>query len=112
MKVLVCGGRNFSDYQAVDAVLCALPVEPSLIIHGGARGADRLAKQWAIANGIHHCAVPALWDYYQRSAGMLRNKAMMLLQPDYGVAFPGGSGTAGMVRLLIEAGVPVWQPFP
>jgi len=43
----------------------------------------------------------------KRRAGPERNAAMLGLGPDLVVAFPGGSGTAGMVRLAKAAGVEV-----
>jgi predicted Rossmann-fold nucleotide-binding protein len=35
---------------------------------------------------------------------------MLLLRPDVVIAFPGGAGTADMVRAATAAGVKVWQP--
>jgi len=49
--LLVCGGRDFFDYELVERTLDALE-RPSLVIQGNARGADRLAKRWAKERGI------------------------------------------------------------
>ena len=106
MRVLVTGGR---DYKG--DVTCLSQIDISILIHGDARGADTLAKQHAAIRGIHHAAVPALWDYYYRGAGFQRNSAMLLLQPDYCVAFPGGRGTASMVELCEKNNIPVWKPY-
>lgn len=95
MVALVCGGRDFNDYEIVKSALDALPFTPSIIVHGDATGADRLAQRWAIERGIHSAAVPALWKVLGKRAGSERNKTMLLLQPKYVVAFPGGAGTAG-----------------
>jgi hypothetical protein len=89
-----------------------LPAPPTLIIHGNTRGADTVGKMWAINNGVHHVAVEALWDFYGKSAGYKRNSAMLLLQPEYCVAFPGGKGTDMMVKLCEKDNIPVWRPFP
>ena len=88
-----------------------LPFRPSLIIEGGAKGADRMARNWAIQNGIHYAIVPALWDAFGRSAGSRRNSAMLMLTPDYCVAMPGGSGTANMIRQCADENIAVWQPY-
>ena len=40
MKVLVCGGRNYLHREHVFMVLDS--IEPTVVIHGGARGADQL----------------------------------------------------------------------
>lgn len=106
LRVLVCGGR---DYQ--DGVGCLSLLNIGILIHGDARGADRKAAEWAKANGIHAVAVPALWDLYGKRAGPLRNAAMLKLNPNYCVAFPGGAGTRDMIKRCEAAGLPVWQPF-
>lgn len=113
MKLLVCGGRDFNNSDFVWSTLRKVhdrnPV--SILIHGGANGADKLAEQWADAEGIHYACVPALWSIHGKAAGPKRNRAMLLLQPDAVIAFPGGSGTADMVRAARSAGVRiVWEP--
>lgn len=110
MRVLVCGGREYADAHKVRAVLDGLEARPSYIIEGGARGADRLAKAWAHMTGIRVLTYPAKWDVYGRRAGYLRNREMLEHGcPDLVVAFPGGRGTADMVRQARAAGVPVME---
>ena len=46
MIVLICGGR---DYNGDGSCLDMLPELPSIIIHGNARGADAVGKNWAIS---------------------------------------------------------------
>lgn len=108
MRVLICGGR---DYTGDGQCLHQLPFDVTMVIHGDAKGGDTAGKMWAIRNGIHHAAVPALWDYYNKSAGYKRNAAMLTLQPEYCVAFPGGRGTEMMVGLCEKEGIPVWRPY-
>lgn len=43
------------------------------IIHGDARGADRLCRDWAVSRGIPHEAYPADWGVYGKAAGAIRN---------------------------------------
>ncbi len=54
MNILVTGGRDYIDKERVYYALDYLHTERGItcIIQGGARGADRLAKQWAIDRGI------------------------------------------------------------
>lgn len=116
--VLVCGGRDYSDRERVFRVLdrVAQRVEISAIRHGAARGADALAGEWARARGIPEQPFPADWRTHGKRAGPLRNAAMLAEQgagtPDRvvvcGVAFPGGGGTADMVRRMVSAKLPVW----
>lgn len=106
-KVLVCGGRDYGEADKVEEVLSAL--DPPLIIEGGASGADSLASLWATKNGVHVCTVNALWGFYGKQAGPIRNSAMLALKPDLVVAFPGGRGTADMVEQAKAAGIEVLE---
>lgn len=110
LKVLVCGGRAFSDWELLSRAMASVNAEPpgiGLVIEGGATGADRMASQWAATRGIHYCRVNALWDFHGRAAGPERNKAMLILAPDVVVALPGGSGTADMVKRAQLRGIAV-----
>lgn len=110
MRVLVCGGRDFADYVHVARVLDALhAAEPiTLVIHGDARGADTLAKRWALARAITQLPFPAKWATHGSAAGMIRNRAMLAKgRPDLVVAFMGGRGTANMVAIARDARPPV-----
>jgi hypothetical protein len=111
MNVLVCGGRDYNEIEDINTALNMLPTTPSIIIQGGAKGADNWAAVWAMHKGVHVAEVKALWEYYGKSAGFKRNSAMLLLKPDYCVAFPGGRGTQSMVDLCKLNGVTVWQPY-
>jgi hypothetical protein len=110
MKVIACGGRAYEDDVIVDIVLDHLhrktPV--TLLIHGGATGADVLARSWAMRRGVPTDTYPAAWQHHGLAAGHIRNGWMLREgQPDLVVAFPGGDGTADMVRQARGAGVPV-----
>lgn len=110
MVVLICGGRRYGDYGAFCEAMKALSFKPKVIVQGGARGADFLAKLWAKENNVHCADVPALWGNGKR-AGSDRNSVMLCLGVKYVIAFPGGAGTRDMVKKSNEAGVPVWLPF-
>lgn len=53
-RVLVCGGRDFADRGALHLALDRLHASLgfSVVIAGGARGADTLAAEWAGERGI------------------------------------------------------------
>jgi len=121
MKVLVCGGRFFTDREAVFKQLCKLHKERpiSSIIEGGQRtfdgdtgawigGADYWARRFA-ENQLIECRTHyADWDAHGKAAGPIRNQHMLDEEkPDLVVAFPGGKGTADMVRKAKAAGVKV-----
>jgi hypothetical protein len=114
MKILVCGGRDYADRVALFAALDHLHARRviELVIHGAARGADKLAAEWANARGIQSRAFPALWDADGKAAGFIRNQRMLDCgRPDGIAAFPGGRGTADMINRAQTAGVPVWRPY-
>lgn len=112
MKVLVCGGREYSDREAVYRALDDLNHKHGrlTIIQGGARGADRLACDWAFsrAPNVHLINEPADWGKHGKAAGVIRNQKMLdKHKPDLVLAFPGGRGTADMVARAKRHAVPV-----
>lgn len=114
MRILVCGGRDYNDAEAVNAALDAVHRKRGItcIIEGGATGADTLARQWAVATGIDIRTFYANWKLYGKAAGPLRNSQMLDEgRPDGVVAFPGGRGTDDMVRQAQAAGLTVWRPY-
>lgn len=110
-RILVCGGRDYTNHAMVDRVLRAvLKKHPQItIIHGDARGADRIAKAWAIRMRLPYESCPADWDTHKKAAGPIRNQQMLDTGIDAVVAFPGGNGTADMCSRAEAAGVPVWR---
>lgn len=108
VRVLVCGGRDFDDFNLLAATLEPYRDNIRVVIHGAARGADTLAETWAKewGKGVHR--FPAQWDKHGKAAGPIRNQRMIDAgRPDLVVAMPGGSGTADMVRRAKEAGIRV-----
>ena len=107
LKVIVCGGREFADYQLLRAVLQSLNL--SVVVQGAARGADRLAARAARELGVETVSCPANWDEYPRRAGIIRNREMLEHEPDAVIAFEGGPGTANMVNIADKAGIAVYR---
>lgn len=110
MKLLVCGGRDYDDWDTVcDELTWLMGDHPiDLIIHGAAKGADSLAEEFAKASGIASRPFPANWKKHGRRAGPIRNQQMLDEgKPDLVVAFPGGRGTADMIARAKAAGIEV-----
>lgn len=117
MKVLVCGGREFDDFELLKETLDPLfwqPGQDAFWIFGDAKGADFLTRVWLKTMYKKGCAgkyykeFKADWKRLGPSAGPLRNAQMLEEgKPDLVVAFPGGPGTANMVKLAKEAGIKV-----
>lgn len=121
-RVLVCGGRTFGIAQDVPGGALAAAMQRDLlktfldralkagristIIHGGAKGADSLADEWAKANGVPVEVFPADWETHGKAAGGIRNRQMLVEgRPDVVLAFAGGVGTANMCAQARKAGV-------
>lgn len=112
MRIIVCGGLDYQHEHTVNAILTKIKEKyPDLaIIEGGARGADRLARQWADKNDVICYTERADWETYGKRAGWMRNQRMIdRFKPQAVVAFPGNKGTRDMVRRAHEAGIPVWE---
>lgn len=110
MRLLVCGGRDFDDTSLMHPLLLEYVYQAGqvTIIEGCARGADRMAETWAIANDQDLVHFPADWDRYGKSAGPIRNRQMLVEgKPDLVIAFGGHRGTANMVEQARHAGVRV-----
>ncbi len=120
-RVLVCGGRDYDNrerlFRVLDQALQAATMagKSFTLIHGGARGADTLAHAWAtmrqIASGWGDVRVyEANWERDKKAAGPIRNKLMLTNEkPHVIVACKGGNGTAHMMKIGREAGVPVLE---
>lgn len=108
MIVVMCGSRTWTDVPTVESVIAGFPLR-TVVIEGGAKGADLIARQAAHRAGLHVATMPALWELYSRGAGARRNRAMLHLRPDKVVAFhrDGSPGTADMIRAARDAGIPV-----
>lgn len=109
--VLICGGRRFSNRQMLKEYMDAFPHLVTQIITGGAPGADSLAEWWAEKKHIPVRKFRADWESHGKKAGPLRNQQMLDEgKPDYVVAFPGGLGTADMIRRARKADIEIFEP--
>ena len=122
--VIVAGGGRDLDWP-LDRIAAGLvqatagrPV--ALLLHGGARGADRLIEQACRSLAWPVEVIAAEWGRYGRAAGPLRNgrllrRALEVATPTQAsvlvIAFPGASGTASLVRqarhLIAADGEPI-----
>ena len=113
IRIAVTGGRTYDNqkvvWDALDATrnaVCATGAAMFLVV-GDATGADMLARQWAMENlEIHQWqCFPADWDKHGKSAGPIRNRDMLCSGIHKLCAFPGGAGTADMVRICKNVGI-------
>lgn len=110
-RVLICGSRRYRNAAAIERYIRRLPAG-TVVIHGGAPGADTLAGLYAKRCGLAVEEFPADWKRYGKGAGMVRNRQMLKEgRPTEVVAFvadPTNSpGTANMVLQALARGLPV-----
>ena len=77
MRVLFCGDREWQDDDLIRWRLELYNPDYDTIVHGAARGADRIAGKIAKEMGFNVEAYPANWNRYGKSAGPRRNKQML-----------------------------------
>lgn len=115
MKILVTGSRHWTNADLLATTLSNL--NPDVVVHGGAKGADTLAGAWAQLRGKIERVYPANWERWGKSAGTNRNIMMLMCEHlkevdnpiDCVVAFPlpDSIGTWHMVKIAREANIPV-----
>ena len=113
MRAVICGGRDYTDYRRFASAMQSIDAEHgplTVVIQGGAKGADWCAHLWANSptGARQEIIFEADWSANGKSAGPIRNQRMLDEgKPDLVIAFPGGRGTADMVRRAEKAGVKV-----
>ena len=108
--VLVTGSREMLNYTYLDSILNRYSIGG--VVHGDALGADTLAQKWAENNDVltaRHPVTEEQWKRIGKSAGVLRNQAMLDQHPTISlvIAFPvrGSRGTADMMNRATLAGI-------
>jgi len=84
MKVAVIGSRSFDDYEELKRVLSKINI--TLLVSGGAKGADSLGERYADENNISKKIYLPNWEKFGKSAGMIRNDDI-IKKADIVVAF-------------------------
>jgi hypothetical protein len=125
MKVIIAGGREFNDYNALkvycDGILqnqseveivsgrCVTGV-PTFTTQEGYKvcGADGLGEKYAKEKGYAVKPFPADWGKFKKSAGFIRN-GEMAKYADALIAFWDGKsrGTGHMINLAKERGLKI-----
>ena len=106
MKLIIAGGRTFSDYNLLRESVDRLREEhPDIdtVVSGTARGADKLGERYAYSYGLDIVSMPADWNTHGLSAGYKRNKQMAEVA-DACICFWDGKskGTGHMIDLAKE----------
>lgn len=101
--------QDFADFYIKKLLRTRLADGYEIIVHqGGARGADEVGKNFAIANGYKMVEHKADWERYGKAAGFKRNSDMFLsvsLRKNHAaiIFWDGESrGTAHVISLALE----------
>ncbi len=111
MKLAIVGSRDFDDYEFLKKMIQYHPC--TQIISGGARGADTLAKRYAVEHGIPLREFIPDWDTFGKSAGFRRNEQIVKACDELVALWDGISrGTKHSIDLADKAGKPVYKYWP
>lgn len=75
MKIAVIGSRSFNNYDLLEQTLNQYSI--SLLVSGGANGADSLAQKYAKQYGKSILIHYPDWTYLGKKAGYVRNKKII-----------------------------------
>jgi hypothetical protein len=117
MRVLICGDRNWQHYLVIETFVAGLYSQYGNQLHlieGEAKGADKMAAEAAGLylpdENIHR--FPADWNKFHRAAGPIRNREMLMQEPDLVFAFhsdiANSKGTKNMVDIAKDKEVPTY----
>jgi hypothetical protein len=126
MRILICGSRDFSDWEIIHEILDGYKTSDLVVIHGACnteldtrrnkilgQGADAIAHDWCIKNNVKYQAWPANWEKHGKRAGFLRNTEMLEKgKPDIVIGFmnePASNGTSMMLNIAKKAGIPTYR---
>lgn len=117
-RLLVTGSRDWTNKTLVEMALedaRHFLGEDTVLVHGGAVGADTICanvwSKWGLPVEKH----PANWGKHGRAAGPIRNQEMVDLGADLCVGFvlpyPKGRGTRDCLKRASEAGIEcyIWE---
>lgn len=110
MKLAIVGSREFTDYDyMVRNIKKHIDISKiRVIISGGAKGADHLAKRFANDHKIPIIEYLPDWKKYGKKAGMIRNKDI-IDNSNYVIAFWNGQsvGTKDSIELAKKNNLPL-----
>jgi hypothetical protein len=92
--ICITGSRVWTDEVSIRLRFMLL-APGTLVVHGGARGADSIADKVAKELGLKTKVYTPDWNKYGRSAGLVRNEEMLReTKPYLLIAFAAGDSTA------------------
>ena len=74
MKLAIIGSRSFNDSHLLTKTLLHYIPKITMVVSGGAKGADILGEWWAKENNIETQIFYPDWDTHGKKAGFIRNQ--------------------------------------
>lgn len=113
-RVIICGSRDWNNIDIITNWIRDNLSPGDILIHGGCRGADRIANNIAKAYGDDYFTIiqyNANWRRYGRGAGPIRNRQMLIDgNPDLVVGFTNdienSKGTKNMIEQAHKHNIP------
>lgn len=108
MRTIIAGSRTYNNKKEFNELIKQTDINPSVILSGGARGADKLGEELAEFLNIPLERYPAQWTIEGKSAGYKRNQKMAE-KAEALIAFWDGNsrGTEHMINIARRAGLKV-----
>lgn len=121
-KIIIAGGRDFSDYQVLEKFcddcisnIAQKNMEQNVditILSGTAKGADQLGEQYAANRGYNIKRFPPDWNKHGKAAGPIRNREMAEYANSL-IAFwdRKSSGTKNMIAEALKRNLEVFEYY-
>lgn len=111
MRVLITGSRSWRDVSTIHEALRRVRDRYgrfTLVSGHSPKGADAIAERIAVQLGLPIELHPADWKAHGRSAGFVRNTAMVQLGAEICLAFihNNSRGASHTAALAMDAGIP------
>ncbi len=119
MKLLITGSRKLTNYETVKQAIQELETREgqkiTMLLHGGAKGADTLAQNWAAENGIKTQVLkPDYEKHHPKQAPLIRNIELVKLAEVTLALYTGNERTGGTgftATQTEKAGKPLYEKF-
>lgn len=128
MKVVICGPRDYYDYDVLCDAIKRSGFKITEVVSGGASGVDKMGERWAKENNVKCTIFEAEWDnlkapgciikvnkwkkQYNANAGFARNQKMADYSEGVIAIITGSHGTADMVKKAKAAELKVYEHDP
>lgn len=100
MRLGIVGSRGFDNENLLTKTLLPYIFNITVVISGGAYGADKMGEAWAISHGIDTMIFLPDWNKHGKRAGFIRNEDI-INNSDFVIAFWDGQsrGTQHSISL-------------